>query len=104
MLFVIFVLVLSAVTLASWEWLRPKPDVVGERLGATPTRVSTAPREKLIRRMAVGAGTRLGRTLGRLLPQNFVRTIDRMLVMANEPWPLVGFLGAWAASALVGLL
>jgi tight adherence protein C len=27
-----------------------------------------------------------------------------MLVMANEPWPLVGFLGAWAASTFAGLL
>jgi tight adherence protein C len=104
MLFIIFVLVLSAVTLASWELLRPKVDLVGDRLGTTSRRVSTAPRESLVRRVARGTGTRLGRTFGRLLPQNFVRGVDRMLVMANEPWPLVGFLGAWAASTFAGLL
>lgn len=104
MLLVIFVLVLSAVALASWELLRPKFDVVGERLGTTSRRVSTAPRESLVRRSVLGLGTRLGHLFSQLLPQNFVRGIDRMLIMANEPWPLVGFLGAWAASALLGLL
>jgi tight adherence protein C len=104
MLFIIFILVLSTVTLLSWELLRPKPDLVGERLGAIPSRVSRAPRERLIRRMALGISTRLGRTLGRLLPQNFVRSVARQLEMANEPWPLVPFLGAWTASAVFGVL
>lgn len=104
MLLIIFVLVLSAVGLGSWELLRPKVDLVGERLGTAPLRMAKRPRESLIRRMAIGISTRLGRSFGRLLPQNLVRAVDRMLVMADEPMPLVGFLGLWIASTLGGVL
>jgi tight adherence protein C len=43
-----------------------------------------------------------GRGIGRLLPQNFVRTVDRMLQMADQPWSLPGFLAAWAGVVLAG--
>src|SRR5512132_3193936 len=104
MLVVIFVVILLAVTLASWELLRPKADPIGERLGVKPRLSAKKPRESLIRRMGRGIAGRLGRTSRRMLPQNFVHNIDRQLVMANEPWGLVPFLGAWAASAVGGLL
>jgi tight adherence protein C len=39
-----------------------------------------------------------------MLPPNLVKQVDRMLVMANEPWSLTGFLSVWALSVLVGVL
>jgi len=104
MLGLIFLTTFGAVSLMAWALLRPKPDVVGQRLGITPPSTRRGPRESLLRRIGKGVGGRLGRLAARLLPQNFVRGIEQKLIQANEPWPLAGFLGAWAASALFGLL
>jgi tight adherence protein C len=104
MLPLIFLLIFGSVSLVSWQLLRPREDVVGRRLGVTPTIAQTGPRTPLPRRVARGLTRKLGRLAARLLPQNFVRDIDAWLVKANEPWPLVGFLGAWAASAVFGVL
>ena len=101
MLFLVFLLVFGAVTLSAWEFLRPKEDVIGRRiLGDAPTltrerRLSGSFNSRTIRPVF----RRFGGRLSRLLPQNFVRTIDRMLEMANEPWSLPGFLSAWAVVA-----
>jgi tight adherence protein C len=104
MLTLIFLLVFGCVSLVAWLVFRPVTDDIGRRLGVSAPVPVSAPRENLIRRTVLGFSRRLGRTAARLLPQNFVTEIERKLVQANEPWPLVGFLGAWAASALFGLL
>jgi tight adherence protein C len=104
MLPVIFLLIFGAVFLVSWQLLRPREDVVARRLGVAVSASQVAPRTPLPRRVARGVVRKLGRLAARLLPQNFVRDIDAWLVKANEPWPLIGFLGAWAASAAFGVL
>jgi tight adherence protein C len=104
MLMLIFLLVFACVSLVAWLVFRPVTDDIGRRLGVSAPVPVSAPRENLIRRTMLGFSRRLGRTAARFLPQNFVSEIERKLVQANEPWPLVGFLGAWAASALFGLL
>lgn len=104
MLGVIFVLVFATVSLVSWLVLRPRPDPVARRLGVPQPGSAAKPRENLGRRMVLGLGTRLGHAAARILPQNFIRSIDRMLIQANEPWPLVGFLGMWALSAISGVV
>jgi tight adherence protein C len=57
-----------------------------------------------LRRRVIGPGlASTGHLLSRLLPQNWIRGVNRMLVMADEPWSLPGFLGVWALSTGVGL-
>jgi pilus assembly protein TadC len=104
MLPIIFLLIFGSVSLVAWQLLLPREDVVGRRLGVSGTTTQTAPRTPLPQRMARGLVRKLGRVAARLLPQNFVREIDVLLVKANEPWPLVGFLGAWAAFVVMGIL
>ena len=103
MLLIIFVLTFASVSLLSMVLFRPKEDVVGRRLGVVEARTVGAPRESLIRRSVFGAASRVGHTAAHVLPQNLVRDVEAMLVKANEPWPLAGFLGAWALSAAMGV-
>ena len=103
MLFVIFLLVFGAVSSSAWVLLSHRDDAVPRRLG-----IHDEPRQRASR-----GGPRAfpGRSFGRmrsrlpaLLPARFVSRIRRMLIMANEPWSLGGFLTAWAAVFLFGLL
>jgi tight adherence protein C len=105
MLPLVFLLLFGAVSLLTWELARPKANVISRRIIAQS---SATTRE---RRLAPGFYARsvrpaidqFGQRVGRLLPQNFVRSVDRMLMMANEPWSLSGFLFAWAAIAAGGI-
>ncbi len=108
MLFLVALLVFGSVSAGAWEVLRPKENVVGRRLGldapaaAGPASalVPGAARRGLLGRVSGG----LGSLLARVLPGNFVRQIDRMLVMANAPWSLPGFLATCAFSVVTGLV
>ncbi len=107
LLALIAIVAFASVSLGAWELLRPKENVVRRRI--LPEEVIARRREaqlegSVLRRMAGPAAARVGRALGMLLPQNLVRGIDRMLVMANEPWSLQAFLATWAASSAAGLL
>jgi tight adherence protein C len=101
----VFLLVFGAVTLSAWELLRPKENVISRRiLEGTPEltrerRLAGSFTSRTVRPMF----KRFGSRLSRLLPQNFVATISRMLEMANEPWSLSGFLAAWAVVAFGGI-
>jgi tight adherence protein C len=52
-------------------------------------------------RVVTPAGSKVGRTLARLLPQNLVRGIEKQLIMGNAPMSLPGFLTLWASMALL---
>jgi tight adherence protein C len=89
--------------------MRPKADPGRRRLttnASAETEAARHPRtEGGLGRRIIGPGLgRIGRLLARLLPQNWIRGIDRMLMMANEPWSLPGFLGIWALSIALGVL
>jgi len=107
MLFLIFVLAFGSVSLGAWQILRPREQVVARRIGATmdaPTARERSLQGGVGRRMVVPSVARAGSLLARLLPAHWVRQVDHMLVMANEPWSLSGFLTAWAVSAATGIL
>ncbi len=102
MLPVVFLLVFGAVSLGAWELLRPKEDAVARRLMSESSpltrdrRLSGSFSSRTIR----PALQRFGSRISSLLPQNFVRTIGRMLEMADDPWSLPGFLVSWAVVVL----
>ncbi|HKS92208.1 MAG TPA: type II secretion system F family protein [Tepidiformaceae bacterium] len=101
MLFLIFLLVFVATTLTVIYVARPREDPVARRLGTAPVH------DVRVRQLEAGAGQRLvlpifrstGRTVGRLLPHNLVRHVDRMLLAADQPWSLQGFLASWLLAA-----
>lgn len=107
MLLLIFILAFATVSLLSWEVMRPKPDVLARRVrgGAPVATASQRRREGSFSTRIIKPGARrLGHRLAALLPQNVVRSVDRMLVMANEPWSLHGFLATWAIVFTAGVL
>ena len=91
------------VSLLLYEWLRPKPNRVRDRIvagGKQPDIREAHLEEPFGRRIMQPIAAKVGRGVARLLPHNFVRRIDRMLVMADEPWSLWGFLSTWLVVAI----
>jgi tight adherence protein C len=79
--------------------LRPRSNLVRERIleGASPNDIA---RERVlqggpIERLILPSAKRFGTFLAGALPQNFVKGIDRMLIMANQPMSLAAFLFFW---------
>lgn len=106
---VIALLVFLAVALVTFEVMRPREDPVARRVAghaASPVPPARAARTagSLRQRVLGPAFGQAGRLLARLLPQHWVRGVERMLVMANEPWSLPGFLGVWALSVWLGTM
>lgn len=106
MLPLVFVLVFGSVSLIGWEILRPKHTAVARRIAGGPAltrqrRLSGSMYSRTLRPSL----QRLGQRVANLLPQNLIRTVERTLLMANEPWTLGGFLATWTftAAASVGL-
>jgi len=101
MLMLIFLLVFGAMTLTVLYLGRPHEDVVARRLGTAPLH------DVRVRQLEAGAGERIllplvrkaGRAVGRLLPHNLVRHVDQMLLSADQPWSLQGFLASWGLAA-----
>jgi tight adherence protein C len=95
-----------AVTVAALQLLSPRESVVRRRIGTGAQEVAVPDRRlrgSVVSRLLGPGARRGGRTLSRLLPQNMVRRVDHMLVMANEPWTLSGFLLVWAISIAGGV-
>lgn len=95
----------AAVALAVWGVSQRREGVVRRRLGLAPYRQVSRERRlegSLGRRMIGPAAGKVGRFLAQLLPQNAVRDLDRMLVMAGEPMSLPAYLSLWAAMVLAG--
>ncbi len=101
MLVLIFLFVFAAIVLTVMYVARPREDAVARRLGAAPQH------DVRVRQLEAGPGERLllplvrraGRAVGRLLPHNLVRHVDQMLLEANQPWSLQGFLACWGLAA-----
>jgi tight adherence protein C len=96
-----------AVTLLTWVVFRPKENVVSRRISSSWTvgsiqhrRLEGPAGERWLRPLF----RRVGATLAQVLPNNIVRSIERMLVMANQPTTLASFLALWGASALLGVV
>jgi tight adherence protein C len=105
----IALLTFSATTLVAFYVMRPKGDYVRQRLleGATPNQIA---QERVlqggpIRRLVLPSALRFSALLSRVLPQNIIRGVDRMLVVAGHPMSLLAFLLLWFCStALAALL
>jgi len=103
MLYLIAVFAFGAIALPTWELLRAKEDPIARRLGISAESAGEA--VAIPRRRPISAAIQRGRqALPGLLPARFVRRIQHMLVMANEPWPLPVFLSTWAMIVAFGLL
>ena len=105
MLALIFLFAFGTVALTAWALLRPKADPVSERIlaGSIPANA----RERRLQggfgeRILVPTAGRVGRRLAAILPHNLVRQVDRLLLSADEPWTLPGFLTVWSISAAAG--
>lgn len=103
MLVLIFLLVFAAVSSSAWVLLSNRNEAVQRRLGIVdepPGRGSQAARRGFLRRGVAASGSRLPQ----ILPSGLVGRIRRMLIMANEPWSLGGFLTSWAVVVVFAVL
>ena len=105
MLFVIALAVFGSVSMGAWTVLRPRPDVIGRRLGlGDGPEIHSRPGEPERRKPLSAIARPVGQAVARVLPGSMVKQVDRMLVMGNAPWSLQGFLAAWALAVLGGVL
>lgn len=103
MLILIAVLTFASVTLTALAVQGARPRQIAERAGV-PVEPGRRRTEGGILPRLLGPATRQwGRRVTAVLPHNFVRTIDRMLVMADEPWSLPSFMLTWLAAVLGGV-
>jgi len=98
MLPLVFLVSFAAIALASWGILRPRDETVARRIAPATPRLTRERRLEgnILSRTALPSLRAFGNRAASWLPQNFVRRIDHMLDMANNPWSLPGFLGTWA--------
>ena len=94
-------LVFTSVSLVAYQAMRPRSNTVARRAGGADPAVSASDRTRggIGQRLFKPFALRWGHRISLLLPQNFVRGVDRMLVQSAQPWSLAGFLFIWAASA-----
>jgi len=109
MLLLIAALVCLSISLLSFELLRSRPQSLRYRIapnGAEVPDLTASDRTagSIGQRLIGPAVRRVGTGIGRLLPTNLLRSITRLLIAADEPWSLAGFLAAWLTSATVGAL
>lgn len=95
-------LTFASVALVALEVLRPQDNRIAGRAGAVPREPGSARRTDgtLISRLMGPVASRSSRGLVGLLPQNLARRVDQMLIMADEPWTLPGFIATWALVAV----
>ncbi len=108
MLFFITIVVFAAVALAVWAVLRPpKEYILGRRVQPATYRESAkeiALEGSLSHRVFAPFARKVGNLLSRFVPQDALRRLEHMLVMAGEPVPMPIFLAIWAGLAGFGLL
>jgi tight adherence protein C len=106
--YLIAVVIFAAAGLAAWGILRPKENVIAQRLRpASYQEVREEVRERVLEgslahRVIAPLAGRTGILLSRLVPQDSIRRLDHLLVMAGEPMPLPLYLAFWATVLLSG--
>ena len=105
MLFLISMIIFAAVALSVWSLLQRKDPSVALR-AQLPSRKESprdmTPEGSLSQRLFAPLARRVGGFLARLVPQDAIRRMDRMLVMAGESATPTVFLGIWAGSVIFG--
>jgi tight adherence protein C len=105
MLFVIGVTIFAAVAVAVWGLFHPRENVLSRRLQPASPAQTVKDRSlegNLVQRVVAPIISKVGRILARTLPQNAVRRLDQMLVMAGEPMSTPVYLTFWTGLALFG--
>lgn len=107
MLFLITLIIFASVVLAVWSLLQRKDPSVAIRAQVQSRRDSPrdmTPEGSVSQRLLAPLAHKLGNLLSRLVPQDAIRRLERMLLMAGEPTTLPIFLGIWAGAAIAGVL
>ena len=106
MMLLIFIAVFGSTAFGTWLVARPRQSVVARRLlqPAAPRltherRLDGSFSGRVIAPAFIGAGDRAAK----VLPQNVIRSIERLLIAADEPWSLAGFLSGWILTVLGAL-
>ncbi|HEU0021741.1 MAG TPA: type II secretion system F family protein [Dehalococcoidia bacterium] len=105
MLFVIAVTIFAAVAIAVWGVFHTRENVLSRRVRpASPAQMvkDRSLEGNLAQRVVAPLVSKIGRLLARTFPQNAVRRLDQMLVMAGEPMSTPVYLTFWTALALFG--
>ncbi len=108
MLFIITLVVFAAVAMAVWAVFQPpKENVLGRRVQPNSYRESAkemALEGSMAQRVFAPFARKVGNLLTRLVPQDALRRLEHMLVMAGEPVPMPIFLVFWVGLAGLGML
>lgn len=109
MLSLIALLIFGSVGLVVFELMRPKTDSLRQRIrveqrGSQESTTTDRLEGSLFRRLIAPGFAKIGRALAALLPTHWIRAIDHLLVMADRPWSLPGFLSVWLLAILAGAL
>ena len=105
MLFLIAVTIFAAVAIAAWAVLRPKDDNVDRRIHSESFREQVREVEleaNVGRRIFAPAVHKVGSLLTRLVPQDAVKRLEHMLVVAGEPMTLPVYLAFWVGLVMFG--
>ena len=101
----ITIIIFASVVLAVWGLLQRKDSSVALRAQFQSRRESPrdmTPEGSLSQRVFAPLARKVGNLLGRLVPQDAIRRLDRMLLMAGEPATLPVYLGIWAGAVISG--
>ena len=105
MLYLIAMISFASVALAIWGLLQRKDSSVALRAQRQSRRESPrdmTPEGSLSQRLFAPLARKVGNILTGLVPQDAIRRLDRMLLMAGEPATLPVFLGIWAGTVIAG--
>ena len=97
MLFLIPMIIFASVALAVWGLLQRKDPYVALRAQSQSRKESPrdmTPEGSLSERVFAPLARKVGNLLSRLVPQDAIRRLDRMLLMAGEPATLPALLAA----------
>lgn len=108
MLGIIALLVFGSVSLFAFRTMRPRSDILRQRIHVESARNDDAETARLeggfVERVITPGVRNIGSKLQTLLPTNWIRGVDHLLVMADQPWSLPGFLAIWLLSVTLGAL
>ncbi len=105
MLYLIAMISFASVALAIWGLLQRKDSSVAlraQRQSRSESPRDMTPEGSLSQRLFAPLARKVGNILTRLVPQDAIRRLDRMLLMAGEPATLPVFLGIWAGTVIAG--
>jgi len=105
MLFIIALVVFAAVAMGAWAVVMPRENIFRRRIRAESFREQVREVElesNVARRIGAPLARKAGDALARLVPQNSLRRLEHMLVMAGEPMTLPLYLAFWGALVLFG--